>query len=179
MGLKHARCRAPVIAGFGGGSATLIFLSAIAHWIKRSDGETSGEHHSWLVLGLVCANSITLCVAWLSLDCLSAESFPTRVRSTGRGVCVSTGRVAGFCVQFLYGPLIGRNRLGDMLGLASAFGLVGVAVSCMTTDTTNVDLRDHWDGGEAGARGNNGSHGRPPARISLAEMNRSKYKSIE
>ncbi|KAL3779321.1 hypothetical protein ACHAW5_007354 [Stephanodiscus triporus] len=138
-----------IIVGFGGGSFTLILLSAMANAIqssrKESDDTTSEGHRPALVLSLACSYSVCLCVCWLALDCLSAESFPTRIRGTGRGVCVATGRVAGFCVQFLYGPLVNDDRLGRMMGLASAFAFSGMVISCRTTDTTNIDLRDHWD----------------------------------
>jgi MFS family permease len=138
-----------IIVGFGGGSFTLILLSAMANAIQssrnESDDTTSEGHRPALVLSLACSYSVCLCVCWLALDCLSAESFPTRIRGTGRGVCVATGRVAGFCVQFLYGPLVNDDRLGRMMGLASAFAFSGMVISSRTTDTTNIDLRDHWD----------------------------------
>lgn len=165
-----------VIIGFGGGSATLILLSTMANTMKNSEKEMTGSggggYYSLIVLGLACVFSIFLCIGWLSLDCLSAESFPTKVRSTGRGVCVATGRMAGFCVQFLYGPLINQNRLSYMLGLASLFAIGGVVMSCQTTDTTNVDLQDHWDYSTADGASNdgeNGSHERHKRKTSFAE----------
>ena len=152
--------------------------------MKKSQKETtgSGEDYSLIVLGLACVYSIFLCLAWVSLECLSAESFPTKVRSTGRGVCVATGRMAGFCVAFLYGPLINQDRLSYMLGLASLFAIGGIVMSYLTTDTTNVDLQDHWDYSTAGGASNdgeNGSHERQTKRTSLAETKHSKYFSIE
>ena len=137
-----------VIVGFGGGSVTLMLLSVLANTIQHVGG---GGYSSSIVLALACFYTVFLCICWLALDCLSAESFPTRIRSTGRGVCVATGRLAGFCVQFLYGPLINQNRLSYMMGIASLFAIGGVATSCQTTDTTNVDLNDHWSPVESGA----------------------------
>ena len=146
-----------VIFGFGGGSAVLILVSVTAHFIHNShDGESSGGNHeskgyyTWIVLTLANLYTLCLCMGWLAIDCLTAESFPTKVRSTGRGVCVATGRMAGFCVQFLYGPLVNQNRLSYMMGIASVFAAGGVLVSCHATDTTNVDLQDHW-GNEDGS----------------------------
>ncbi|KAL7480691.1 hypothetical protein ACHAW6_013221 [Cyclotella cf. meneghiniana] len=134
-----------VILGFGGGTATLFLFSMFANSVQSLENDV----RSAVALGLACCYSICLCVGWLALDCLSTESFPTRVRSTGRGVCVATGRIAGFGIQFLYGPLMNENRLGCMLGIASMFAVCGVVISYQTTDTTNVDLQDHWDGGKA------------------------------
>eukprot|EP00581_Thalassiosira_minuscula_P012641 CAMPEP_0183731332 /NCGR_PEP_ID=MMETSP0737-20130205/35073_1 /TAXON_ID=385413 /ORGANISM="Thalassiosira miniscula, Strain CCMP1093" /LENGTH=577 /DNA_ID=CAMNT_0025964033 /DNA_START=70 /DNA_END=1803 /DNA_ORIENTATION=- len=149
-----------VIIGFSSGSVILTVLSAIVNPIKKVEeeiadsGEGGGGQYSFLILVMACLYSISLCVAWLSLDCLSAESYPTKVRSTGRGVCVATGRMAGFCVQFLYGPLINQGFVSRMLGLASVFSLAGVVISCQTTDTTNIDLQDHWDYAKEGGAAN-------------------------
>lgn len=144
-----------IIVGFGGGSAALFLLSAIANAIRSSKyedggrdpttGGAAGWHPSAIVFALACSYTVSLCVCWLALDCTSAESFPTRVRGTGRGVCVATGRIAGFCVQFLYGPLVNEDGLCQMMFLASAFAFGGMMLSFRTTDTTNVDLRDNWD----------------------------------
>lgn len=64
---------------------------------------------------------------------------------------MATGRIAGFSVQFLYGPLINENRLSYMLGLAGFFAIFGMASSYQTTDTTHVDLQDHWECGKTAA----------------------------
>lgn len=143
-----------VIIGLVGSAVTLMLLSTLTNTIQRVEediaGSDKGDYYSWLVLGMACLYTVSLCIGWLSIECLSSESFPTKIRSTGRGVCVATGRLAGFCVQFTYGPLINQNRLSYMLGLASLFAIGGVMTSCKTTDTTNVDLRDHWDYSKAG-----------------------------
>lgn len=131
-----------VVIGFTGGSVIMFAFSIFA----KSADSFNGTAKSFISLGLACSYSICLCIGWLALDCLSTESFPTKVRSTGRGVCVATGRVAGFSIQFLYGPLINENRLSYMLGLAGLFAVCGVLTSYQTTDTTNVDLQDHWEG---------------------------------
>lgn len=129
-----------VIIGLGGGTATLFLFSMFANSVQAFENNI----RSAVALGLACCYSICLCVG----DCLSTESFPTKVRSTGRGVCVATGRIAGFSIQFLYGPLINENRLGYMLGTACMFAICGVLISFQTTDTTNVDLQDHWECGK-------------------------------
>jgi len=143
--IENVGRRRLVISGFSGGFVALLLLSVTANDIQITIDDPN-VNYSWIVLAAVCAHTICLCICWLGLDCLSAESFPTRVRSTGRGVCVATGRLAGFCVQFLYGPLVDKNRLSYMMSVASIFAIGGIIVSCKTTDTTNVDLRDHWDG---------------------------------
>lgn len=176
-GLVDKAGRRPlVITGFGGGFITLFLISQLATKIEHSAaGEQHG--HGFKVLCLACLWSIALCVSWLALDCLSAESFPTKVRSTGRGVCVATGRVAGFCVQFMYGPLVGQGKISYMMGLASLFSVLGIVASSRTTDTTNVDLQDHWDGTEGAAEASCPQE--TTKRISFSEQQHSKYLSIE
>lgn len=162
-----------VIIGFGGGSITLLMLSMFSKAVINSDKDVSSG--SAIALGLACCYSICLCIGWLALDCLSAESFPTKVRSTGRGVCVATGRIAGFLVQFAYGPLINQNKLSYMLSIASVFAVGGVFMSYQTTDTTNVDLNDIWDGDKNPST----DESERPRRISFAQAGHSKYLSTQ
>ena len=166
-----------VMVGFGGGAASLVMLSAISNTIQHSEVHSSG---GWAVLLLTCAYTICLCVGWLSLDCLSVESFATKVRSTGCGVCKATGRLAGFCVQFLYGPLVDENRVSHMMIIAAMFAVGGVVMSYQTTDTTKVDLQDHWDYSTESVSSDteNGPQHVKAKRISFAEVKHSKYFSI-
>jgi MFS family permease len=126
-----------VFIGFGGGSLSLFLLSAMVH--------TDTGHHPVIVLALACSYTMSICVCWLSLDCISTESFPTRIRGTGRSICVATGRIAGFSIQFLYGPLVNRGYIGCMLGLSSLFAFGGMVMSSQTSDTLRYSLRDRWD----------------------------------
>jgi len=129
-----------IITGFVGASLALLLLAFTASAI-----EATGDDRSVVVFGLACLFSIFLCMTWLSLDCLATESFPTKVRSTGRGVCVGTGRFAGVGTQFLYGTLVGRKALPLMLSIGSISAVMGLLVAIRTTDTTNAGLNDHWD----------------------------------
>ena len=160
---------------FGGGAASLVMLSAISNTIQHSEVHSSG---GWAVLLLTCAYTICLCVGWLSLDCLSVESFATKVRSTGCGVCKATGRLAGFCVQFLYGPLVDENRVSHMMIIAEMFAVGRVVMSYQTTDTTKVDLQDHWDYSTESVSRDTGPQHVKAKRISFAEVKHSKYFSI-
>jgi len=172
-----------VIIGFGGGSIALMFLSSTAKSIHSTGKDIADGMYSIVVLGLACFYSIFLSIGWLSIECLSTESFPTRVRSTGRGVCVASGRIAGFSVQFMYGYYINQNEISTMLAMASALAVFGVIVACQTTDTTNVDLQDHWDNGKGADEtfdyDANGVDEIPPKSNSFADKKHSKYFSIE
>ena len=91
---------------------------------------------------------------------------------------MATGRIAGFMIQFMYGPLINQNRLSFLLGIASLFAIGGVIMSCQTTDTTNVDLQDHWDFAPGEKNSVSESDERPAKRVSFAASTPRKYFSI-
>lgn len=149
-------------------SATLGLLSRIAY--NRTSEESSTNYETMLILVIANLNTIGLCLGWLGLDCLSAESFPTKIRSTGTSVCKASGRVFGFLVQFLYGPLINENRYSYALGLASSISLVGVFVAYCSTETLNSNLNDHWE------PSTNKQDGEKSRRISIVAK---KYFAVE
>ncbi|KAL7551344.1 hypothetical protein ACHAWF_015744 [Thalassiosira exigua] len=137
--------RRMLLIGLCGGSANLLLIAWLVNTIQHMETD-AGEHgYPLIILALTCVQTICLYLAWLALDCLSAEAFPTKIRSTGRSACVATGRVAGIFAQYLYGPLISQNQLSCMLGLGSLFAICGAVAAFLTTDTTHIDLQDHWD----------------------------------
>ena len=107
------------------------------------------------------------------MDCLSAESFPTKIRSTGTSVCKASGRAFGFLVQFIYGPLINDSKYSYALGLASSIALVGILVMYCSTETLNSNLNDHW---EPSTKQDGSKHGKQSRRISAVAK---KYFAVE
>lgn len=124
-------------------SAMFGLLSRIAY--NRNSEESSTNSETMLVLLIANLNTIGLCLGWLGLDCLCAESFPTKIRSTGTSVCKASGRAFGFLAQFMYGALINANRYSFALGLPSLIALVGILVTYCSTETLNSNLNDHWE----------------------------------
>ncbi len=153
-------------------SASLGLLSRIAY-NRTSEESSTKNYETMLILAIANVNTLGLCFGWLGLDCLSAESFPTKIRSTGTSVCKASGRAFGFLVQFIYGPLINENRYSYALGLASSIALVGILVMYSSTETLNSNLNDHW---EPSAKQDGSKHGKQSRRISAVAK---KYFAVE
>ena len=120
-------------------------LYVVARIVSNRNAEENAANETLLILVFSNLSTIGLCLGWLGLDCLTSESYPTKIRSTGINVCKATGRAFGFLVQFIYGPLINSNRFNYALGLASAFSAIGVLIAYHTKETLNVNLNDHWE----------------------------------
>ena len=84
---------------------------------------------------------------------------------------------------------VDKSESGELhvLGLASLFAIghrmYRAVTACRTTDTTNVDMYNHWDYSAAGSSSNNDGDNGPQheqltRRISFAETTHSKYLSI-
>lgn len=68
-----------------------------------------------------------------------------------------------------------------MMVIAAMFAVGGVVMSYQTTDTTMVDLQDHWDYSSTESVSSdteNGPQHVKAKRISFAEVKHSKYFSI-
>lgn len=73
---------------------------------------------------------------------LTAESFPTRSRTTAYAVADSIGHVGGGLGIFVIGGLLSQLSLqGTMLGLAS-FLVLGALVNLAAPNTTSRSLED-------------------------------------
>ena len=70
--------------------------------------------------------------------------------------------------------MVNDNRVGDMMRIASLFAMGGVIMGYQTTDTTNVDLQDHWDYSPV-----EDENSRQTQRVSLTEIKHSKYFSVD
>lgn len=84
--------------------------------------------------------------AWNSLDVLTSEMFPTRIRSTGIGLCTASGRMGALVAQFVSGALI--NRPVALLLVASISFVVAAIVPCELEhgEMSRVPLRDFVTG---------------------------------
>ena len=80
-------------------------------------------------------------MGWNSLDCLSAEAFPTRSRTSAMGILAASGRLGAICGQFVNGSL--ENNIPVLLFVTCASTLVGgIASWGLQTDTANMALDD-------------------------------------
>jgi len=89
-------------------------------------------------------------VGWNSLDCLSVESFPTKVRTSAMGILAAAGRLGAITAQFVNGQLEGNVPL--LLLVTSVCMVVGGASSwLLDNDNTGTALAEEFVSDEPGA----------------------------
>jgi len=108
------------------------------------------------VLRAACSLNAVSTGSWNSLDCLSTEAFPTRLRTTALGVLSASGRVGSIVGQFVFGALIGPN-IAPLLGTAATVlaagalaalalprrvGVVGAACGLARASADDEELRE-------------------------------------
>ena len=81
----------------------VVFAYCAAH---RTD-ENSISTTRWVV-GSSCAFQMFTIVSWNSIDVLTAELFPTTVRTSGMGLCAASGRIGALLAQVVNGALVAR-----------------------------------------------------------------------
>ncbi|RLN98479.1 hypothetical protein BBJ28_00006544 [Nothophytophthora sp. Chile5] len=78
---------------------------------------------------------------WNAIDLMSAESFPTDVRTTGMGVLSSAGRAGSVAAQFVNGYLVGPPvHVTLLLAITASMMLLGSASSVFVRDYSNRTL---------------------------------------
>eukprot|EP00879_Flechtneria_rotunda_P009853 GHRR01010305.1.p1 GENE.GHRR01010305.1~~GHRR01010305.1.p1 ORF type:complete len:541 (+),score=182.46 GHRR01010305.1:268-1890(+) len=94
----------------------------------------------WSVFAACMFNAISV-GGWNALDLLSAELFPTEVRSTAMGLLGATGRLAAFTTTLLAGALMGF-RLWAPLIVAAGMLAAGSMAMLMLPETSYKPLED-------------------------------------
>lgn len=87
---------------------SMLLTSGALFAFARAASEASMEA---LVVFSACLFHACLVSGWCTINCMTGESFPTRVRSTGMGVCAASGRIATVLVQYVNGALIDQPSL--------------------------------------------------------------------
>ncbi len=78
-------------------------------------------------------------VGWNSLDCLSAEGFPTTARTSAMGILAGSGRLGAVAGQFVNGTL--ETNIPLLLFVTSACSIFGGLVSwALPNDTSQTSL---------------------------------------
>ena len=82
--------------------------------------------------------------AWASLDCLSAESFPTSLRGTALAVLAAVGRLGSTAAQLYNSLLVGLALPVSLLLLTSAamMLLASVLAALLPRETARAALDD-------------------------------------
>eukprot|EP01097_Dermamoeba_algensis_P002257 TRINITY_DN1900_c0_g2_i1.p1 TRINITY_DN1900_c0_g2~~TRINITY_DN1900_c0_g2_i1.p1 ORF type:complete len:613 (-),score=96.30 TRINITY_DN1900_c0_g2_i1:737-2575(-) len=115
------------------GSGLVAGLLSLLLWQGTSQG---------VVVALACLFNGISVGGWNSLDVLSAESFPTVLRTTAMGVLAAVGRIGSVVAQIVYAQLI-SDRLPELLFLSALVMLAGGFCSIfLSGDRTSKNLSD-------------------------------------
>lgn len=116
--------------------AVALFAMAVA--MPDSDLRT------FVIVFNACAFQAFAIAGWNVTSLLSSEHFPTQVRSTGLGICISSGRIASMVAQFVNGALI--DNPVRLLLVSSFFLLAGaMAPLWLPFDMSRAPLTDSID----------------------------------
>lgn len=98
------------------------------------------ENQAVVVLSASLFNAFSV-MGWNSLDCLAAEAFPTRVRSTAMGMLAASGRLGAICGQFVNGAL--ESNIPLLLFVTCGCSLLGgISAWALPNDTAGMSLDD-------------------------------------
>lgn len=119
------------------GAMTIAAMS-IGLFAVAVSGSTLGS----LVLFAACLYEACAFLSWSALDCLSAEGFPTELRSSAVGLLAATGRLGAMSAQFVNGALIGTPSL--LLSVTAGMLFLGMLGPCASgsPDMSNQPLDD-------------------------------------
>ena len=101
---------------------------------NRSNVSVSGICiNSFVILSAMCYSAFSVS-SWNSLDCISVETFDTRIRPTSMGVLAAFGRIGAIVAQFIFGYL--EHQVLLLLCITAAMMLLG-AYCCQLLPETN------------------------------------------
>lgn len=103
---------------------------------------------SWLVVLSACVFHSCLVVSWSVLSVVTAEVFPTNVRSTAMGLCASSGRFASVMVHIIAAPLVENKNPSVLLFMGTSSFALAVVTSIVTAiqNKTGEPLMDAESG---------------------------------
>lgn len=84
-----------------------------------------------------------LVMSWTANGILTSESFPTKIRTTGLGVCTASSRIATILAQFVNSSLI--QNPSKLILISSVPIGIGLCALYFLEDTTNQSLKDDLD----------------------------------
>ena len=122
-------------------------LGVFATTVYADDlGEQPSSSQTFLIVLCACAFQAFNTISWNAIDIITAENFPTSIRSAGTGVCTATGRLGGILSQSVNAALI-VDDTGEgaawILAVASIALLVGAGTSLiLDRDMRMEELKD-------------------------------------
>ncbi|XP_076079879.1 synaptic vesicle glycoprotein 2C-like isoform X2 [Mytilus galloprovincialis] len=96
-------------------------------------------HNKYENLGISCVFGAVSTVGWNALDVLSAELFPTSLRSTAFGIMSGIGRIAAILGNLTFGELIDVHCAIPMIIVAALLVFGGLS-SIKLPNTTKTDI---------------------------------------
>ena len=109
--------------------------------------DEDASYRSAMIVTAACSFQAFSIAAWNTIDVLTAEVFPTTVRSTAMGLCAATGRLAAMLAQVVNGALISRpTRL--LVTSAASLALGATVPWCLIPDRTGMVVLDQVQGDE-------------------------------
>jgi MFS family permease len=91
---------------------------------------SSGNASAFVIITLACSFNAFSTSGWNAIDLMSAESFPTDVRTTGMGFLSAGGRIGSVFAQLVNGYLIGPPAHVELLLSITAIMMLLGGVSC-------------------------------------------------
>jgi hypothetical protein len=130
-----------------------LFAALISTTASNSSSEGISVMRTISLVILVCLNSASVSSAWIVLNVMISESFPTRIRSAAFAICAVAGRVAMIAAQYINGAWMNHvtNGASVILFISSIELLTGAILSmivictCYTHDMTHCPMREEDD----------------------------------
>jgi hypothetical protein len=94
-----------------------------------------------LIIALASGFNAFSTAGWNAIDLMSAESFPTDIRTTGMGLLTAAGRSGSVIAQFVNGYLVGPPpHITALLSVTASMMLLGSISSVAVRDYTGKAL---------------------------------------
>lgn len=123
------------------GSMVAASLSLLAFAYVAAADATTIQHREGIIVTAACAFQAFTIAAWNTIDVMTAEAFPTTVRSTGVGLCAATGRVAAMLAQVVNGYTVAQPA--RLLSIAAtALGIGAFVPRLLIPDRTGLVVLD-------------------------------------
>lgn len=139
-----------LIGGLIGAACALVLFATIVYAGAIQDNDeqisTSTSMKTFGIVLCACAFQAFATICWNTIDIITAEMFPTNVRSAGMGVCTATGRLGGILAQCVNAKLITDGEgtgTSWVLVVASITLLFGAGTPLiLDRDMTKEELQD-------------------------------------
>jgi hypothetical protein len=119
-------------------------LAVFAMLVYGGDKDESSIARTYGIAFSACVFQMFSIISWNTIDVLTGELFPTRVRSGGMGVCTACGRFAAMFAQFVNARLMmaGSGDGVSVLIVASFTLLVGALMPMFLDEMALGELKD-------------------------------------